>query len=51
MIFDEPFEGLDKDLRNEIVKLIKEYNNNIVIIIDHTDTTNEMFDNINVINL
>lgn len=49
VIFDEPFVGLDNELIDEIIKIIINFKNNIVIVIDHTQSlekyliTNKIF--------
>lgn len=37
VIFDEPFEGLNKELVQEIIAFIQSFKANMVIIIDHTN--------------
>jgi ABC-type transport system involved in cytochrome bd biosynthesis fused ATPase/permease subunit len=50
VIFDEPFDGLNNDLVSEVINIIKEFNDNIVIIIDHTSNTSQHIENLKVCN-
>jgi len=50
VIFDEPFDGLNSLLIEEVMKIIREFTDNIVIIIDHTNNALNSIENLNICN-
>lgn len=51
ILLDEPFEGLNQELVQKVVQIIRSFTNNIVIINDHSGIINKVIESLNVIKI